>query len=125
MSSIDQSVTFAAGGDDGHSIFVDDTFLAGAGYAVSAIADFDMVANQVYKLTSVGNNYGGHFELWFNIKGGLNSGVYGWGGPVSEAENISMDAAGTFSSVPIPGAVWLLGSGIIGLVGIRRKFMTS
>ncbi|MBU1056500.1 MAG: VPLPA-CTERM sorting domain-containing protein [Proteobacteria bacterium] len=26
------------------------------------------------------------------------------------------------SSVPIPGAIWLLGSGLIGLVGIRRKF---
>ncbi|MBU1056545.1 MAG: VPLPA-CTERM sorting domain-containing protein [Proteobacteria bacterium] len=25
------------------------------------------------------------------------------------------------STVPIPGAVWLLGSGLIGLVGIRRK----
>jgi hypothetical protein len=24
--------------------------------------------------------------------------------------------------VPIPGAVWLLGSGLIGLIGIRRKF---
>ena len=27
--------------------------------------------------------------------------------------------------VPIPGAVWLLGSGLIGLVGFRRKFTTS
>jgi hypothetical protein len=26
------------------------------------------------------------------------------------------------SAVPIPGAVWLLGSGLIGLFGIRRKF---
>jgi len=26
------------------------------------------------------------------------------------------------SSVPIPGALWLLGSGLIGIVGIRRKF---
>ena len=25
------------------------------------------------------------------------------------------------SSVPIPGAVWLLGSGLVGLVGLRRK----
>jgi len=26
------------------------------------------------------------------------------------------------NAVPIPGAVWLLGSGLIGIVGIRRKF---
>jgi len=24
--------------------------------------------------------------------------------------------------VPIPGAIWLLGSGLIGIIGIRRKF---
>jgi hypothetical protein len=28
---------------------------------------------------------------------------------------------GIGSSVPIPGAIWLLGSGLIGLVGIMRK----
>jgi hypothetical protein len=27
-----------------------------------------------------------------------------------------------FSTVPIPGAVWLLGSGLVGLVGLRKKF---
>ncbi len=27
------------------------------------------------------------------------------------------------NAVPIPGAVWLLGSGLMGLVGIRRKFV--
>lgn len=26
------------------------------------------------------------------------------------------------SATPIPGAVWLLGSGLVGLVGLRRKF---
>ena len=32
--------------------------------------------------------------------------------------------AGTYggTEVPVPGAVWLLGSGLIGLVGLRRKF---
>lgn len=29
--------------------------------------------------------------------------------------------SGDVSAVPIPGAVWLLGSGLIGIVGIRRK----
>jgi hypothetical protein len=27
-----------------------------------------------------------------------------------------------YTVVPIPGAVWLLGSGLIGLVGFRKKF---
>jgi len=31
------------------------------------------------------------------------------------------DYYATFSAVPIPGAVWLLGSGLIGIVGVRRK----
>jgi hypothetical protein len=26
------------------------------------------------------------------------------------------------SQIPIPSAVWLLGSGLIGIVGIRKKF---
>ena len=30
--------------------------------------------------------------------------------------------AGAASNVPLPGAVWLLGSGLVGLAGLRRKF---
>jgi hypothetical protein len=33
-------------------------------------------------------------------------------------ENVNL---GTLNQVPIPGAVWLLGAGLAGLVGIRRK----
>jgi hypothetical protein len=32
------------------------------------------------------------------------------------------DQSGAISNVPIPGAVWLLASGLIGLVGVRRRF---
>jgi hypothetical protein len=28
---------------------------------------------------------------------------------------------GTYSPVPVPAAVWLLGSGLLGLIGIRRR----
>jgi hypothetical protein len=42
-------------------------------------------------------------ELWFNLTYDLTLNVY---------DNIP---------VPIPGAIWLLGSGLIGLVGTRKK----
>lgn len=32
-----------------------------------------------------------------------------------------LDAVGAINSVPVPGAVWLLGSGLMGLVVLRRK----
>jgi len=31
----------------------------------------------------------------------------------------------SYTAVPLPGAFWLLGSGLIGLVGLRRKLRTS
>ncbi|OPX81634.1 MAG: hypothetical protein A4E43_00627 [Methanosaeta sp. PtaB.Bin005] len=29
----------------------------------------------------------------------------------------------TYEAVPIPSAVWLLGSGLLGLLGLKRKFL--
>lgn len=34
---------------------------------------------------------------------------------------IAIDNFGTPSAVPIPAAIWLLGSGLVGLVGLRRR----
>ena len=39
--------------------------------------------------------------------------------PTSSSLPFGVRVEGTL--VPIPGAVWLLGSGLIGLIGIRRK----
>mgnify|MGYP006308523797 FL=1 len=32
---------------------------------------------------------------------------------------------GETNAVPIPGAVWLLGSGLVGLLGVRKRFRKS
>ena len=49
-----------------------------------------------------------HSGLWF-----VGNSEYGYfGGEIDEI---------TSSAAPIPGAVWLLGSGLVGLVGLRRK----
>jgi len=34
---------------------------------------------------------------------------------------LSLDEIGELANVPIPGAVWLLGSGLMGMVAIRRR----
>ena len=33
----------------------------------------------------------------------------------------SVKLSGEYSAVPVPAAVWLLGSGMLGLIGVRRK----
>jgi hypothetical protein len=48
----------------------------------------------------------------------------GYGGeqtlPSFEATLVVYGLSGSVSTVPIPGAVWLLGSGLFGLVGLRK-----
>jgi hypothetical protein len=55
-----------------------------------------------------------HAEFGFTIQGGGEI----WWTDVSEQFSI----VGEVSAVPIPGAVYLFGSGLIGLAGFRRKF---
>jgi hypothetical protein len=57
-------------------------------------------------LSSLGEVYGLDFEL-------TSSDVGGWG--------MNTPAYFAVDNVPIPGAFWLLGSGLLGLVGIRRR----
>jgi hypothetical protein len=53
----------------------------------------------------------------------LNTATTGWdfSGPSGNL-NTTPNHSYTATVVPLPGAVWLLGSGLIGLVGLRRKF---
>ena len=39
----------------------------------------------------------------------------------NSSKNISLDQAQLIVTTPLPGAAWLLGAGLIGLVGARRK----
>jgi len=69
-------------------------------------------------------NNGGSFDTSVNVfQGVYNSfdSYLDWPGS-QDGNNRFGSATMQFSEVPIPAAVWLLGSGLIGLVGIRRKF---
>ena len=53
------------------------------------------------------------FEEWIGLK---------FNGYPAFIDQVVIDTVCVGSAVPIPGAVWLLGSGLVGLVGLRRKF---
>ena len=59
-------------------------------------------------------DYSGHFNISFSASYGKVGDAF------TSSSLLSGDVTNT--PVPIPGAVWLLGSGLAGLVGIRRKF---
>ena len=62
-------------------------------------------------------NSGEQLELF---KGDI---IVGFGDNAGDGDRLDLVIAlrGDTNEVPVPGAIWLLGSGLLGLVGVRRR----
>jgi hypothetical protein len=93
-------------------------------YGLSTNSPFSNLQPYYYWTDTAVQNSAGHYWV-FNFTDGnqlaavANGTDFGGNGYYALAVRSGDVVA---STVPIPGAVWLLGSGLIGLIGIRRKF---
>jgi hypothetical protein len=108
--------------------------------ATSVIANFP-TGQSAFGLEMEPNNFaiesmtltlGSGPALQQNVDGNGGAAFFGWVGAPETFITLSNDASDTFAfgrmvegtvSVPVPPSVLLLGSGLLGLVGFRRKFL--
>lgn len=67
-SESDQDLFFINGGDDGHSVFVDGDFIAGAGFGVNVTGNISLQARVPRELTVVTHNALGEMHANFNTE---------------------------------------------------------
>lgn len=74
----------------------------------------------IWNLESTGSySLSNQMQAWYNAADyAVNN---GWGDHGIRQLNLGENVQTTLVATPIPGAVWLLGSGLLGLAGIRRR----
>lgn len=87
-----------------------------------ALVNFSNYPNEFYylgRLSAGFHNSGRPFDAYSPVR------TSHWAVDLANVDSVSVTAAGSVSLVPVPAAVWLFGSGLIGLVGIARKRKTA
>jgi hypothetical protein len=123
MSTFDQSLTLYIDGDDGHSLFIDGSFVGGGGFNANVRPTINLLANTAYHLTLAGANYGGPYVLHIGLDVGTNN-MYG--GTIDSVAGIVMNAdINDLTPVPVPASMFLFSAGIAGLAGLKVRLKNN
>jgi len=100
VTSSQSLLEFKNGGDDGHSVFVDDQFIVGGGFGQDVYGSISFALNSTRKITVVVNNAIGEWQGNFFVKSATNEWI-----TVESKPGVSINAAPP--AVPEPSALCL------------------
>ncbi len=96
-------------------------------YSYELTSGVDLLAGTTYWLSLVNDTTGSDSDWTWNHNSG-GSPIIGSGRRTSDGDtwaahdrDLQFQLEGTVSAVPVPAAVWLMGSGLISLLTLRRK----
>jgi len=108
-----------------------------SGTVDTTLGTIDLVLSDLHM--TISGLFSGETDLWNSSTSSIDANsydpatgafVYGWSDSASVQYSVltipvdySIEIAGTASPVPLPAAVWLFGSGLAGLIGLKKKFM--
>ncbi len=110
-SNFDMNLALTAGGDDGHSIFVNHVFVGGAGFGPAVDHTLSLQANQPVLVELVGYNGPGNWV--FGLRETVTDSI------LENVPGIHISADGSFPAVPEPSTL-VLSSIVLGMLACGR-----
>lgn len=106
-ASQDMTIPIRVGGDDGHSLFINDTFVGGSAFGQYVLYDLQVTAGSTTKIEVAGYEAGGG---WVFFTHALSDGV-------TLLENVPGVTLNAVGHAPEPTSLALLGLGGVSLLG--------
>lgn len=119
--TIDTKITDSETGSAQFYVGRGGSYFVGSAWSISGDSSWTTHTDSTASFTTWTGVNDGVYTLAQILQAPTDIGIFFGGAVLSGTGSFEVDNFGA-GAVPIPGAIWLLGSGLFGIVGIRRKF---